>query len=183
MRVIAGSARGRSFDAPKHDFTRPTPDRVREALFSILYGSVDTTRVLDLFAGTGALGFEALSRGATRVTFVESHKQTAELVRKNAQKLGFDDHCEVMQASAEQALKTLAKRTEKYDIAFLDPPYDAGLLKPTLDQLAASSVLADTALVICEHRSSTPPPEAPAGYAITDTRTYGEVGLAFFTRA
>ena len=183
MRVIAGSARGRSFDAPKGDATRPTPDRVREALFSILYDAVDGARVLDLFAGSGALGFEALSRGAKHVTFIEHHKETADLLRKNAHKLGFTDRCEVTHTTAELALRALAKRSDRYDLAFLDPPYDAGVLQKSLDMLITASIMADNALVICEHRSSTAPPTAPPPYALTDTRAYGEVGLAFYTRS
>ncbi|MBC7792334.1 MAG: 16S rRNA (guanine(966)-N(2))-methyltransferase RsmD, partial [Clostridia bacterium] len=155
---------------------------VREALFSILYGSIDGARVLDLFAGTGALGFEALSRGAAHAIFIEQDKTTAELVRKNAQKLGFEKHCEVMQSSAELALRTIARRSERYDLAFLDPPYDAGVLQNTLDRLVAASVLNDTAMIVCEHRSSTSAPNPPRPYVLADTRAYGQVALAFFTR-
>lgn len=182
MRVIAGSARGRTFEAPKGSATRPTPDRVREALFSILYDSVDDAHVLDIFAGTGALSFEALSRGAKRAVLIESDSATALLVRKNAQSLGFGEETEVLAMSADKAIATLAQRKERFDLVFLDPPYDAGLLEPTLTKLTQAGILSPEALIVAEHRSSSAPPKSPSSFAMKDTRRYGEVALAFYVR-
>ena len=162
--------------------TRPTPDRVREALFSILYDKVHEATVLDIFAGTGALSFEALSRGATRATLVESDQPTALLVRKNAQALGFAARVDVVTAAADKAIATLAKGGDRFSLVFLDPPYDAGLLEPTLTQLAKSSLLTPDVLIVAEHRSSDPAPPAPPTYVTSDARTYGEVALAFYVR-
>ena len=158
------------------------PDRVREALFSILYDRVSDARVLDVFAGTGALAFEALSRGAERATLIESDAKTALLIRKNAQSLGFAARCDVMTAKADKAIATLAKGGDRFDLVFLDPPYDAGLLEPTLHQLAQSPLLTPGVLIVAEHRSSSAPPPAPPTYAMEDTRRYGEVALAFYVR-
>jgi 16S rRNA (guanine966-N2)-methyltransferase len=182
MRVIAGTARGRRFEAPKGTSTRPTPDRVREALFSILYDRVSDARILDVFAGTGALAFEALSRGAERATLIESDPATALLVRKNAQALGFAARCDIITAKADKAISTLGKGGDRFDLVFLDPPYDAGLLEPTLQQLAHSPLLTPDVLIMAEHRSSSAPPPAPPTYAMEDTRRYGEVALAFYVR-
>src|SRR5262249_18507743 len=124
MRVIAGSARGRRLSAPKGSSTRPTPDRVREALFSILYGQVEEARVLDCFAGTGALGIEALSRGAKSAVFIEHDSPTANLVRQNLQSIGFADKGRVIAKSAASAIADLAKNGERFDLLFFDPPYD-----------------------------------------------------------
>lgn len=181
MRVIAGSARGRRLEAPKGAATRPTPDRVREALFSILYGRIENARVLDLFAGTGALGIEALSRGAAHATFVEHDRATAELVRKNVEALGFRARARIMGTTATAAIADLAK--ESFDLLFLDPPYDAGVLGATLELLAKKGLVADEGLVVCEHRSSDAPPPPPATFALEDTRRYGEVALSFYLRA
>lgn len=121
MRVVAGTLRGRRFDAPSGTATRPTSDRVREALFSILGAAVEDARVLDLFAGSGALGIEALSRGARSAVFVERDKRVVGVLRANLAALGLD--AEVRPVDAVRALRDAAARGETYDLAFLDPPY------------------------------------------------------------
>ena len=180
MRVIAGTAGGRKLEAPKGMHTRPTPDRVREALFSILYDRATDARVLDLFAGTGALGIEALSRGAARAVFVEQDLPTASLVRKNVQAVGFGDRAKLLALPAARAIAELARGGDTFDLVFLDPPYDDGLLGPTMALLAASPIIATDAMVVCEHRSSDAPPEAPPTFALEDTRRYGEVSMSFY---
>ena len=183
MRVIAGTAGGRRLEAPKGMLTRPTPDRVREALFSILYDRAVDARVLDVFAGTGALGIEALSRGAAYAVFVEQDVQTANLVRKNVQALGFDDRAKVVAEPASRAIEGLARGGDVFDLAFLDPPYDDGLLGPTMKLLDQSPIISVGAIVVCEHRSSDAPPEPPPSFVLEDTRSYGEVALSFYLRA
>ncbi len=183
MRVIAGTAGGRKLEAPKGMLTRPTPDRVREALFSILYDRAVDARVLDIFAGTGALGIEALSRGAAHAVFIEHDVATANLVRKNIQALGFDDRAKVLAQPAGRAIQELTRAGDVFDLAFLDPPYDDGLLGPTLTMLDQSPIISVGAVVVCEHRSSDSPPEPPPSFVLEDTRRYGEVALSFFLRA
>ncbi len=183
MRVIAGTAGGRKLEAPKGMHTRPTPDRVREALFSILYDRVTNARVLDLFAGTGALGIEALSRGAARAVFVEQDVPTSNLVRKNVHALGFAERGKVMTQPAARAIAELTRNGDTFDLVFLDPPYDDGLLAPTMALLDASPIIAVDAMVVCEHRSSDPPPGAPPTFVLEDTRRYGEVSMSFYLRA
>jgi 16S rRNA (guanine966-N2)-methyltransferase len=121
VRVIAGSHRGRELIAPRGHATRPTSDRVREALFSILGASVVDAAVLDLFAGSGALGVEALSRGAAAATFVDSSAAAARTVRRNLLALGIE--AEVVQARAQRFLRTAREQARQYDLVFLDPPY------------------------------------------------------------
>lgn len=180
MRVIAGTARGRRLEAPKGQTTRPTPDRVREALFSILQAEVPEAQVLDLFAGTGALGLEALSRGARAVVFVDADRRAAELVRRNLASLGFTA-AEVLQLPAPRALELLARRGVRFDIAFLDPPYaEAQLLSDSLARLAAARLLCPGAVVVCEHASRDEPPATPEGLERADTRRYGDVALTFY---
>jgi 16S rRNA (guanine966-N2)-methyltransferase len=124
MRIIAGEWRGRAIEAPPGAGTRPTADRVRETLFSMLasrLGSFEDLRVADLFAGSGALGLEALSRGAASATFVESDAAAAAVIRRNAEKLGADERARVISGSA-----LALPRSEPFDLIFADPPYSSG---------------------------------------------------------
>ena len=121
MRIVAGSARGRRIEAPPGEGTRPTTDRVRQAIFNALWsmGAVDGATVLDLFAGSGAMGLEALSRGAAHVTFVESDRRTAEVIRRNVDHLGMADRARIVVADALDH----ARRGERADLVLCDPPY------------------------------------------------------------
>ncbi len=148
MRVVAGTYRGRKLVAPPGSETRPTSDRVREALFSVLGASVQGARVLDLFAGSGALGIEALSRGAERAVFVDSSHKAISAVRANLAALGID--ADVRPIEARAALRAASTRGEAYDLVFLDPPYRraAELGRELSEGLAA--VLAPGARVVTE---------------------------------
>ncbi len=148
MRVVAGTFRGRQLVAPHGSATRPTSDRVREALFSVLGASVQGARVLDLFAGSGALGIEALSRGAERAVFVDSSQKAISAVRANLEALGID--ADVRPIEARAALRAASTRDEAYDLVFLDPPYRhaAELGRELSEGLAA--VLAPGARVVTE---------------------------------
>ncbi len=179
MRVIAGSARGRRLVAPKGRATRPTPDRVREALFSILGPRVPDATVLDLFAGTGALGIEALSRGARRAVFVEHDRTAAEHLRRNLDLLGPTDS-EVLTMTVRRAIDALARRGERFTLIFLDPPFAAGLLPESLLAIVKAGLCAAEGLIVCEHdRRDAPAP--PPGLTAVDQRRYGEVALTLFS--
>ena len=139
MRIIAGAWRGRAIEAPPGRDTRPTADRVRETLFSMLasrLGSFEELRVADLFAGSGALGFEALSRGAGSVTFVENDARAAGVIRRNAEKLGATERMRVIGASA-----LALPRSEGFDLLFVDPPYEAGSGSAALRAISKSGWL------------------------------------------
>jgi 16S rRNA (guanine966-N2)-methyltransferase len=145
VRVVAGAHKGRSLVAPKGNATRPTSDRVREAIFSIL-ASVEGAQVLDLFAGSGALGIEALSRGATAATFVDSASDAVAAIRQNLEYLG--QRAEVLRMPAKRALACTPITGRQYDLVFLDPPYRlAGALGPELSQ-ALPPILAPGARVV-----------------------------------
>lgn len=150
MRVVAGTLGGRRFQAPRGRDTRPTSDRVREGLFSML-GSVDGARVLDLFAGSGALAIEALSRGAEHATLVERDRRAVGVIRANLEALDLGpDRVLVVQAPAATALRDASRRGDAYDLVLLDPPYrDAPALGRELSQ-ALPAVLADEARVVAE---------------------------------
>ena len=172
IRIIAGEFGGRRLEAPPGRETRPTSDRVREALFSIL-GSVEELGVLDVYAGSGALGLEALSRGAKRATFIDQSRLAITTLRKNIAVLEVGDRCEVVHDSAQRALHRL---TGSVDLVFADPPYvDLARAVPLLEQLAKRGVLAESARIVVEHRS-TDRPELPS-FELAPTRIYGDTAL------
>lgn len=182
-RIIAGRAGGRRLQTPKGDQTRPTSDRVREALFSALEswaGSLHDLRFLDLYAGSGAIGLEAWSRGAAAVTLVESDRRTADLVRANARSVG----CDVADVVARPVATVLAETPRSsYDLVFADPPYPLsdGAVATDLALLAANGWLADGALVVVERSRRSPEPEWPAGLeplaGKRRLKKYGETNL------
>ena len=168
-RVIAGRFGGRRLQAPPGDATRPTADRVREALFSILGTRVQDARVLDLFAGSGALGLEALSRGAAQVTFVETAPAALKALRANLAAVGAD--AEVVRADALRWLRGAPGDARQYDLVFLDPPYRrAEALGATLSELLPA-VLAPGALVVAESDRRSP---LELSIHATDERRYGD---------
>src|SRR5262245_40756429 len=125
MRIVAGIARGRALKGPDGDEIRPTADRVRESLFNVLGQSLESIEVLDLFAGTGALAFEAISRGAAKALLVDSGPKALELCRENAQSLGFEDRVEIWGISVVQGLEKLEREGRSFPLVFADPPYAA----------------------------------------------------------
>ena len=147
MRIITGSARGTKLTTLEGDATRPTTDKVKEALFSMIQFDIEGRAVLDLFAGSGQLGLEALSRGAARGTFIDESRAAVDVIIDNAKKTHLFDCCRVSVSGAVPFLKSAAGR-ETYDIVFLDPPYASGLLKESLALLP--SILAPGASVVCE---------------------------------
>lgn len=147
MRIITGSARGTKLTTLEGDATRPTTDKVKEALFSMIQFDIEGRAVLDLFAGSGQLGLEAMSRGAVRGTFIDESRAAVDVIIDNAKKTHLFDRCRVSVSGAVPFLKSAAGR-ETYDIVFLDPPYASGLLKESLALLP--SILAPGASVVCE---------------------------------
>ena len=156
MRVIAGTYRGRRLAAPSGSRTRPTSDRVREALFSILGACVDGARVLVLFAGSGALGIEALSRGAASATFVDQDEQAVRVVRQNLEALGLAERGRAVRADAVRWLGTNAETVKRASLVLLDPPYNDAVLEHALVLL--DSLVAEGATVVAErsHRQGLP---------------------------
>jgi len=180
VRIIAGSWRGRSIDVPPGSTVRPTSDRVREALFNRLAHSFTEigfrlagARVIDVFAGTGALGLEALSRGAAHAVFLDRSPEVIELIKRNAAKLGADDRATIMNADGAH----LPRAAVACDLAFLDPPYGEGLIEPALKGLALQGWLKPGGLVSVETDASEVLADV-AGYTLLDRRDYGRVALS-----
>jgi len=169
VRIIAGKWRGRRIEAPSGDDVRPTLDRVREAWMSILQPDIPGSRVVDLFAGSGALGLEALSRGAVSVEFVEKSARSIRVIEKNVETLGAGDAVTIRRSDAIRFTKGLSAR--EFDLAFADPPYEGGfapLLASIWLETPFSSILS------IEHKAGETMPEA------TDTRRYGTSAITFY---
>lgn len=185
MRVIGGRLKGRDLGSVPNG-VRPTTDRVRESLFSIL-GSVEGCRVLDLYAGSGALGIEAYSRGAESVVFVEGSRKTAFALSKRLERLGMgeDKVLRVVAQKAEKALQRLGRAAEtapdKFDLVLMDPPYADDNRTQVLIELFSGPLLEDEAIVVVESptRSTLPP---ISGARVRDSRRYGETTLTWFER-
>lgn len=174
MRIIAGKKRGLKLETLSGKNTRPTLDRVREALFSILGGECQDLNVLDLFAGSGSLGLEAFSRGAKKVVFVEKDTAAYAVLNQNVQKM--KDETEVITCIQKDALMYLKQTTQQFDLVFLDPPYDNAVLNRVLEALQTRCK--DQAVVVIE-TDGTYPLIIPVKYRIKNTRQYGRVQLTF----
>ncbi len=178
MRVIAGALGGRPLVAPKGHATRPTSDRVREALFSVL-GDVSATSVLDLYAGTGALGIEALSRGASHAVFVENARPALEALRKNIASLGLASSAVVVATPVARAIRGLSGYNP-FDLVFVDPPYvDLAEAAEAIEQLVDLGRCSERACVVLEHAARDAAPELK-GLLREDTRRYGDTSLTFY---
>jgi 16S rRNA (guanine966-N2)-methyltransferase len=183
MRIISGTAGGRRLHTPKDRRIRPTSDRVKEALFSILtvlLGSFSGKRVLDLFSGTGNLGIEALSRGAAATLFVDDSREATLLVQKNLDLTGLSVRGRVLHTDAFAALKQLDMQGEPFDLVFLDPPYRDGLAARALELLAGSGLLASGSVVVAETDAREDLPETCGSLCRFDERRYGDTALLLY---
>ena len=191
MRIISGHARGRKLFTPGNsNLIRPTSDRAREALFSIIGHRVISARVLDLYAGTGALGVESLSRGASQVVFVDKDRNALELIKKN---------CYLCLHNMDQEEKTKAIiikhdlsrglnlkidknfGSETFDLIFLDPPYEKGLAEKSLTAIDTSNLITSSTLIIAEECSGETLPDSFSRLTLSDKRRYGDTGFWFYT--
>ncbi len=187
MRIISGSAKGRRLTSFKSSLIRPTSDRIREAVFDILLSykgcSVDVfpfQNVLDAFAGTGAFGIESCSRGASKVTFIESNHAVINVLKKNLEVCGFKEGTDVLSSDIVRALKHLKKKGEKFDLVFLDPPYDRSLVEDTLSSVINSDILNGGSLVVVEHSLNEIPAEIIGNIKLEDRRKYGTTMVSFY---
>ena len=179
MRVITGSARGRRLKELEGMETRPTTDRVKEGLFNILQFDIEGRRVLDLFAGIGQLGIECLSRGAASAVFVDRRPDAVKLIRENLKITNLQDGARVVAGDSMEYLKSLR---EKFDLIFLDPPYEAGLLEPALAHIARFDILAPHGIIVAESAADTVLPALPLPYRLYREYRYGKIKLTVFHR-
>lgn len=177
MRVITGTARGRVLETLPGEDVRPTTDRVKEAMFSIVQFELEGRKVLDLFAGSGQLGIEALSRGAAYATFVDSSRDSINCVKNNLNKTGLKTNTSVVQSDSLTFIRT-AKET--FDIAFLDPPYSKGLLQAALPLTAQR--MSDGGVIICEHPKGEEMPVEAGDFRLYREYKYGKTALTVYRK-
>ena len=175
MRVISGIARGRKLCTLEGEDVRPTTDKVKESVFNIIQFEIENCRVLDLFAGSGQLGIEALSRGARECVFVDSSKKSLDVVKKNLQLTSLADRAETVLRDAQAFLRCAR---QKFDIIFLDPPYASGLLEKVIP--AAQAVLADGGIMICESPTGTVLPEEAGRFILKKSYKYGKITISVY---
>jgi 16S rRNA (guanine966-N2)-methyltransferase len=181
VRIIGGRLRGRKLQTFKGSEVRPTADRVREALFNILGRKFSDANVLDLFAGTGALGIEALSRGAQAAVFVDNNAHSLTVLRKNLDRCALQPYSRTIRWDISRNLKCLVEYPDTFDLVFLDPPYHCGLVATALQHLLDSGCLAPKAVLIAEHEADASPEILAARFHCTDSRRYGRTRLSFLT--
>jgi 16S rRNA (guanine966-N2)-methyltransferase len=183
MRIIGGMAKGRRLVVPKGSAVRPTAAKVKQSLFDILPHDFSGMTMLDLFAGSGNVSIEALSRGAERTVLVEASERSAAAIRKNLRRLGFGERSHVWVLPVARALRSLAKRRETFDLIFLDPPYDQGLIGATLKLIAHGDLLTPAGTVVAEHSARENVKSNYEALVLHDQRRYGDTLLSFFKSA
>jgi 16S rRNA (guanine966-N2)-methyltransferase len=180
MRVIGGAAKGRRLLAPKGEAVRPTADRVKESLFNILPGDFSGMKVLDLFAGTGNLSIEALSRGADHAVLIDASERSVAVIRENLRRLSLAPRAEVWMAPVGRSLRILARRQESFDIIFLDPPYDQGLANRSVAVIAQGNLLKKPGTIVVEHSARETLQQRYDSLKLHDERRYGDTLLSFY---
>lgn len=176
MRVITGTARGRRLKTPKNYDIRPTTDNVKESVFNIIQFDIEGRRVLDLFAGTGQLGIECLSRGAAEAVFIDENTAAVKIVKENLKTCGFT--APVLQQDALSYLRHCGK----FDLVFVDPPYDSGLYESVLETINSVDILSDGGIILCESRREKTLPDMRAPYRKKKEYNYGRVKLTVYIK-
>lgn len=177
MRVITGLARGRRLETLSGDDVRPTSDRIKEAVFSIIQFEVEGRCFLDLFAGSGQMGIEALSRGAAQAVFTDASQNSIDVVKRNLVSVGFMEKARVARVDYSSFL---THTSDRFDIAFLDPPYYKGLLDDALQ--AVSAVMKEHGIIICEHPADITPPDFAGSFAKFKQYRYGKIMITVYRK-
>ena len=173
LRIITGTAKGKKLKSPDGEATRPTSERIKEAIFSSLQFDLEGRRVLDLFAGTGQMGLEAISRGAESALFIDSSREVMEIIKDNAKSVGFFDKCRFRVSDAKNYIRKASGR-EKFDLVFVDPPYSSKCCSEIADRLAKAAILAKGAIVVLESGEEEIDPSLLCGYEIIKSTHYGK---------
>ena len=181
LRITAGAFRGRIIHTVPGQAVRPSPAMLREALFNIIGPQIQGSRFLDLCAGSGAVGIEALSRGAAHATFVDNHPASLAVIRRNLEALGTLERATLLRKDAAHAPDDLARRGGRFDIAFLDPPYDTGTAATCVRAEGLRAIIADRCRLYVQHRRGAALPVAP-GWRLVDERRFGDTMLTTFER-
>ncbi len=176
MRVITGTARGHKLKTPENYDIRPTTDNVKESVFNIIQFDIEGRRVLDLFAGTGQLGIECLSRGAAEAVFIDENTAAVKIVKENLKTCGFTA------AVLQQDALSYLRHCGKFDLVFVDPPYDSGLYESVLETINSVDILSDGGIILCESRREKVLPDMRAPYRKKKEYNYGRVKLTVYIK-
>ncbi len=179
-RIISGTAGGIILDTPQGMKTRPTSDRAKEALFSILGNIYCGGAVLDLFSGTGSLGLESLSRGAVSCIFIDQDKKAVDVIKMNTEKCGLYHEVGVLCMDVLKALNSADVLKYKYSCIFMDPPYGKKLLMGTIEKISENDIIKKKGILVVEHSALEVPPKEIAGFVCVDRRKYGTVNFSFY---
>lgn len=178
MRIIAGKAKGRRLATPKTKEIRPVLDQVKESIFNILF-SIEGLEVLDVFAGTGSIGLEAVSRGAKRAVFVDKSREAVGIIKENIKRCRFEKETKIIPKDVRTALPKLAEKGDKFDLIFVDPPYLKDLVVQTINKIHRLELLTDSGTIITEHHPKEPIEGLVEGLTISDQRKYGQTTVTF----
>lgn len=182
MRIIAGEFRGRKIKQPESREVRPTKDRIREAVFNMLAPVIGNSDVLDVFAGSGAYGLEALSRGARRAVFLEKDRVNSDIISDNIDLLGVGGVSEVITGKAEENIPKLGERKDEFSMIFADPPYNSDMAKNILIIINDYDILTPSGLLIVEHHVKEVLPDAQGGLFVCKTRLYGKTSISVYQK-
>lgn len=180
LRIIAGDAKGRRLLSPQGRETRPTSDKVKESIFNILGDRVPDAEVLDLFAGTGNLGLEAISRGAKSSVFIDINRESIKIIHENIKLLKYEEYCEVYNNDSFSALNILGRRGIRFDIIFVDPPYHKDIVPRVLDKIIETSVLKEYGIIVAEHDSRDEVPDRASNLIRYKSSVYGDTTISFY---
>lgn len=180
LRIIAGEARGRRIITPTGIQTRPTSDRVKESMFNILGDRVPGSKVLDLFAGTGSLGLESISRGAQSCVCIDNSKESIKVIYQNINMLKFEEYCEVYHNDAFSALSILGRKDRKFNIIFVDPPYHKEIVPLVLKKITDIGIIEGKGVIVSEHDSKDSVPEKISDLVRFKSVLYGDTALSFY---
>ena len=179
VRVISGSARGLKLNTPGDDRVRPTTDRVKESMFNIIQDWVYDSQVLDLFAGSGALGIEALSRGASQAVFCDNSLDSIKIIKSNIEKARVVDRSQIVSGDFKRCLRDMEAKNQSFDMIFVDPPYYEGLFEEVLDTIRSCKILKKDGIVIVEHAAKRPIGQVE-GLEVYKEKKYGITMLTFY---
>ena len=182
LRIIAGTAGGIRIKAPDTDKTRPTLDRVKESVFSILQPYLEDTRVLDLFAGSGNLGLEALSRGALHAVFVDESKMCRAIIEENIQKTHMSGKTQIVQSDVFKAIQAFSNDGKRFDMIFMDPPYSHNYVNKTLQMIEKNDIINENGVIAVEHHEDEQPADVIGRIVKVRSRNYGDTIFSFYVR-
>ncbi len=182
MRIISGKVRGLKLNSPKDDKVRPTTDRVKESMFNIISSYVMDAEVLDLFAGSGALGIECISRGAKKCVFVDNSKDSIQTIKTNIDKSKLNNESDIIQKDYKDAMKYLSNKNMKFDIIFLDPPYYEDLFESSIKNISLNNLLNDDGIVVVEHDYGIKISDKVENLEKDKEKKYGKIALSFYKK-